>query len=43
MMKVTGTNPTCPIDEISSQHFIYEHYFVFIVKGVVILYDGNIY
>lgn len=43
MMRVTGTNPTYVIDEISSQHFIDEHYFIYVVKGVVVLYDGNKY
>lgn len=43
MMKVTGTNPTYVIDEISSQHFIDEHYFMYVVKGVVVLYDGSKY
>lgn len=29
------------VDEISTEHFIAEHYFIYVVKGLVILYDGN--
>lgn len=43
MMKATGTNTTYVIDEISSQHFIDEHYFIYVVKGIVVLYDGSTY
>lgn len=43
MMKITGTNPAYVIDEISPQHFIDEHYFIYVVKGVVVLYDGSKY
>jgi AraC family transcriptional regulator, exoenzyme S synthesis regulatory protein ExsA len=43
MMKVTGTDQTYVIDEISAQHFIDEHYFIYVVKGVVVLYDGSQY
>ncbi len=43
MMKVTSVNPTYVIDEISSQHFIDEHYFMYVVKGIVVLYDGSKY
>ncbi|PSL25341.1 helix-turn-helix domain-containing protein [Chitinophaga ginsengisoli] len=43
MMKVTGINSTYLIEEISPQHFIDEHYFMYVVKGVVVLYDGNQY
>jgi AraC-like DNA-binding protein len=31
------------VDEISTEHFISEHYFVHVAKGLVILYDGNKY
>jgi AraC-like DNA-binding protein len=31
------------VDEISTEHFIPEHYFVHVAKGLVILYDGNKY
>jgi AraC family transcriptional regulator, exoenzyme S synthesis regulatory protein ExsA len=31
------------IDEISREHFIQEHYFVHVAKGLVILYDGSKY
>ena len=43
MMKVTNVNPAYVIDEISSQHFIDEHYFIYVVKGIVVLYDGSKY
>lgn len=32
--------PLYTIDEISNEHFIDEHYFVYVCKGIVILYDG---
>ncbi len=38
-----SVNSTYVMDEISSQHFIDEHYFVYVVKGVVVLYDGSKY
>ena len=43
MMKATGTDLTYVVDEISLQHFIDEHYFMYVVKGIVILYDGSKY
>lgn len=43
MMKATGMHPTYVVDEISAQHFIDEHYFIYVVKGIVVLYDGSQY
>ncbi len=43
MMKARGTDPTYVIDEISSEHFIDEHYLIYVVKGIVVLYDGSKY
>lgn len=31
------------VDEISTEHFIAEHYFFYVTKGLVILYDGNMH
>jgi AraC-like DNA-binding protein len=31
------------VDEISTEHFIAEHYFIHVAKGLVMLYDGNKY
>lgn len=28
------------IEEISTEYFIQEHYFVYVIKGIVVLYDG---
>lgn len=41
MAKLAGTDTAYVIDEISSQHFIDEHYLVYVIKGIVVLYDGN--
>jgi len=43
MMKATGAHQTYIVDEISSANFIAEHYFMYVVKGLVILYDGDKY
>lgn len=42
-MKATVTNPAYVVDEISSEHFIDEHYFMYVIKGIVVLYDGSQY
>jgi len=31
------------VDEISTEHFIPEHYFIHVTKGLVVLYDGSKY
>jgi AraC family transcriptional regulator, exoenzyme S synthesis regulatory protein ExsA len=38
-MKVVNMNE----NDISQEHFISEHYFVYVVKGIMNLYDGNEY
>jgi len=43
MMNATETNHTYVVDEISSEHFINEHYFIYVIKGIVVLYDGSKY
>ena len=42
-MNETGTNRRYIVDEISPEHFIPEHYFVYVSKGIVTGYDGNKY
>ena len=42
-MDKTGTNRHYIIDEISPEHFIPEHYFVYVSKGKVTGYDGSNY
>jgi len=40
-MNETKTNQHYTVDEISPEHFIAEHYFVYVVKGIMNLYDGK--
>lgn len=41
-MITTGKIPPYPIDpEISQEHYIQEHSFMYVVKGIVRCYDGN--
>jgi len=42
-MKDTSINTRYIVDEISPEHFIKEHYFVYVSKGRVTLYDGSKY
>ena len=42
-MRKETSNLRYVLDEISSEHFIHEHYFVHVAKGLVILYDGSKY
>jgi AraC-like DNA-binding protein len=42
-MRKETSNLRYVTDEISTEHFISEHYFVHVAKGLVILYDGNKY
>src|ERR1700761_961125 len=40
-MRPTANNGRYVVDEISPEHFIGEHYFIYVIKGIVILYDGS--
>jgi AraC-like DNA-binding protein len=42
-MKKETSNLRYVVDEISREHFIHEHYFMHVAKGLVILNDGNRY
>jgi len=42
-MKERATAGSYLIDEISPEHFIGEHYFIYVIKGIVTLYDGYKY
>src|ERR1700744_5664410 len=42
-MKPIPRNGQYIVDEISPEHFIGEHYFVYVIKGIVVLYDGSKY
>ncbi len=42
-MKATDTNRHYVVDEISPEHFIGKHYFIYVIKGLVVLYDGSKY
>lgn len=42
-MNKTETNRHYIVDEISPEHFIPEHYFVYVSKGIVTGYDGSKY
>ena len=42
-MNETKTYRNYIIDEMSPEHFIPEHYFVYVIKGIVTVYDGSKY